>query len=107
MRIYVQRNMLAYSTGHRHAWRERLPMRKSAAAAAGSTKCGFPNGAAELWTRGRGNQPRQPREARSADFRMARLNCGRAECGHGDGDNMELSKRLNAVASLVTDGYRL
>ena len=38
---------------------------------------------------------------------MARLNCGRAECGLGDGDNMELSKRLNAVASLVTDGYRL
>ena len=28
-------------------------MRKSAAAAAGSTECGFPNGAAELWTRGR------------------------------------------------------
>ena len=33
---------------------------------------------------------------------MARLNCG-----YEDGENMELSKRLNAVASLVTDGYRL
>src|SRR5699024_7353656 len=50
----------------------------------------------------KGNQRRQPREARSADFRMARLNCG-----YEDGENMELSKRLNAVASLVTDGYRL
>src|SRR5699024_10774648 len=50
---YVQRNMLAYSTGHRRAWSERLPMRKSAAIAAVSTECGFPNGAAELWTRGR------------------------------------------------------
>ena len=67
MRAYVQRNMLAYSTGHRHAWSERLPMRKSAAAAAGSTECGFPNGAAELWTRGREISG------------VARLNCGRAE----------------------------
>ena len=33
---------------------------------------------------------------------MARLNCG-----YEDGENMELSKRLNAVASLVTEGYRL
>lgn len=31
----------------------------------------------------------------------------RQNCGHEDGENMELSKRLNAVASLVTDGYRL
>ena len=52
MRIYGQRNMLAYSIGHRYAWSERLPMRKEAA---------------------------KPREARSATFRMARLNCGRAE----------------------------
>lgn len=52
MRIYGQRNMLAYSIGHRYAWSERLPMRKEAAYAAGSTEC---------------------------DFRMTRLNCGRAE----------------------------
>ena len=52
MRIYGQRNMLAYSIGHRYAWSERLPMRKEAAYAAGSTERDFPNGAAELWTRG-------------------------------------------------------
>ena len=32
---------------------KRLPMRKSAAIAAVSMECGFPNGAAELWTCGR------------------------------------------------------
>ena len=53
---------------------------KSAAAAAVSTECGFPNGAAELWTRGEIS---------------------------GGKDTMELSKRLQTVASLVTDGYRL
>ncbi|HJC43219.1 MAG TPA: hypothetical protein H9756_05995 [Candidatus Mediterraneibacter gallistercoris] len=41
--------MLAYSIGYSYAWSERLSMRKSAATAAGSTECGFPNGAAELW----------------------------------------------------------
>ena len=61
--------MLAWFRERTAPWTERLPMRKEAATAAVSTECGFPNGAAELWTRGR---------ERSGDS-LARLNCGRAE----------------------------
>ena len=45
--------MLAWFRERTAPWTERLPMRKEAATAAVSTECGFPNGAAELWTRGR------------------------------------------------------
>ena len=44
--------MLAWFCERTAPWSERLPMRKEAAYAAGSTECDFPNGAAELWTRG-------------------------------------------------------
>ena len=81
--------MLAWFCERTAPWSERLPMRKEAAYAAGSTECDFPNGAAELWSAtfrmarlncGRAEkEAAKPREARSATFRMARLNCGRAE----------------------------
>ena len=44
--------MLAWFCERTAPWSERLPMRKEAAYAAGSTECDFPNSAAELWTRG-------------------------------------------------------